>query len=196
MPEQPDGGAAEGPGAGADEEPVAEDEPAAEEPAAGKKTVDTVSLVGQKLWNTHRSTLLATASTAQDTAVARKQLSRAGRREFEHKWIARAAFQASNIGTCGSLNLLSSKVTDDAVERLARVLGTSKLKVINLTFNEISDRGAGLLAIGLRKNHTVVELSLANNKIGASSGGNLPRSHSNHSTLSPPGTSQATVGPG
>eukprot|EP01051_Picozoa_sp_SAG22_P007124 SAG22_NODE_491_length_9827_cov_6.501028_2_plen_222_part_00 len=104
--------------------------------------------------------------TAAATAVARRKFNSAGRSEFEHKWIARAAFQASTIGSCGELNLLSCNVDDESVARLARVLHSSKLQTINLTFNEVGDRGAGLLALGIRKNRTVTELSLANNKIG------------------------------
>ena len=38
------------------------------------------------------------------------------------RWIARAAFQASTIGTCGALNLLCCKIDDAAAGKLARVL--------------------------------------------------------------------------
>eukprot|EP01052_Picozoa_sp_SAG31_P007883 SAG31_NODE_384_length_16414_cov_7.492308_16_plen_278_part_00 len=128
----------------------------------GKDTNQT----GKELWNKHRADLAEYAHFAGSTAEARNRFEKAGRRAFEHKWIARAAFQASTLGQCGALNLYCCKVGDDAVGKLARVLKSIKLVTINLTFNEIGDRGAGLLALGLQGNKTITELSLANNKVG------------------------------
>ncbi|XP_060676729.1 leucine-rich repeat-containing protein 71 isoform X2 [Hemiscyllium ocellatum] len=70
-----------------------------------------------------------------------------------------------------NLTLRNNKIDDAGAKLIGEALSTIKksnktLMTLNLSFNHITDVGAGYIADGLRLNRTLVWLSLASNQIG------------------------------